>query len=56
MKALRPVIEINRVPYLQMTSVGSHSSSGRKREEIKERLGHLLEWKGIAYVYVFVTT
>ena len=29
MKAVRPVIALNGVPYLQMRSVGSHSLSGR---------------------------
>ena len=31
MKAVRPVIASNGVPYLQMRSVGSHSTSGRAR-------------------------
>ena len=31
-KAVRPVIASNGVPYLQMRSVGSHSTSGRKKE------------------------
>ena len=33
MKAMRPVIASNGVPYLQMRSVESHSKSGRKKEE-----------------------
>ena len=30
--AVRPVIASNGVPYLQMSSVGLHSSSGREKE------------------------
>ena len=37
--AVRPVIASNGVPFPQMRSVGSHSSSGRKKEGIKERTG-----------------
>ena len=36
MKAVRPVFSYG-VPYLQMSSVGSHSSSGRKKKGKKER-------------------
>ena len=32
MKASRPVIDLNEVPYLQMSSVESHSTSGREME------------------------
>ena len=32
MIALRPVIASYEVPYLQITSVGSHSWSGREKE------------------------
>ena len=35
MKAVRPVIPSNVVPYLQMISVGSHSTSGREAEGMK---------------------
>ena len=38
-EALRPVIASNRVPFLQIWSVGSHSTSGREKEGIKERTG-----------------
>ena len=34
-----PVIVSNEVPFLQMRSVGSHSTSGREKEGIKERIG-----------------
>ena len=37
MQALRPVIASNGVYQLQMTSIGSHSTSGRKREGKKKR-------------------
>ena len=37
--AVRPVIVSNEVPFLQMRSVGSHSTSGREKEGIKERIG-----------------
>ena len=33
--AVRPVITSNEVPFLQMRSVGSHSTSGREKEGIK---------------------
>jgi hypothetical protein len=39
MKAVRPVITSNGVPYLQMRSVGSHSTSGREKEGKKEWTG-----------------
>ena len=32
MKAVRLIIASNGVPYLQMTSVGSHSASEREKE------------------------
>ena len=37
MKALLPVIASNGVSYLRMTSVRSHSTSGREKEGMKER-------------------
>ena len=37
--ALRPVIPSNGVPFLQLRSVGSHSTSGREKEEKKDRMG-----------------
>ena len=36
MKAVRPAIASNGVLYLQVTSVESHSTSGREEEEKKE--------------------
>jgi hypothetical protein len=36
MKAVGPVIASNGVPYFQMSSIGSHSTSGRKKEGRKE--------------------
>ena len=35
----RPVIASNGVPFLQMRSVGSHSTSGREKEGNKEMTG-----------------
>ena len=35
--AVRPVITSNGVPFLQMRSVGLHSTSGREKEGIKEK-------------------
>ena len=35
----RTVIASNGVPFLQMRAVGSHSTSGREKEGIKERMG-----------------
>ena len=37
MKAVRPVIASNEVPYLQIRLVGMHSTSGKDKEEMKER-------------------
>ena len=37
MKAVQPVIASNGVPYLLMRSIGSHSTSGKEKEGIKER-------------------
>ena len=37
-KAVRPVIASNGAPYLQMTSVGSHSTLDREKEENMERM------------------
>ena len=39
MKAVRPVVASTGAPSLQMRSVGSHSTSGRKKEGYKERTG-----------------
>ena len=39
MKAVWPVIASNGVPFLQMRSVGSQSTSEREKEGIKERTG-----------------
>ena len=46
MKALfRPLIASNGIPFLQMRSVGSHSTSGREKEGIKESTGvGLVRW------------
>jgi hypothetical protein len=35
-RAVRPVITSNGVPFLQMRSIGSHSTSGREKEGKKE--------------------
>ena len=37
-RVVRPVIASNGVSFLQMRSVGSHSTSGMKREGKKERI------------------
>ena len=37
MKAVRTVIASNRVPYIQMRSVGSHSTSGMEKEGKKKK-------------------
>ena len=42
MKALRSVIASNGVPYLQMKSVGLHSTSGRRKERRKGSQAHVL--------------
>ena len=39
MKAVRPVLASNRVPCLQMRSVGSHSTLERENEGNMERAG-----------------
>ena len=39
MKAVWPVIASNGVPYFQMSSVGSHNTSGREKEGKNERTG-----------------
>jgi hypothetical protein len=39
--AVRPVIASNGVPFLQMRSVGSHTTSGSDKEGIKERTGYV---------------
>ena len=39
MKAVWPLIASNGVPYLQMRSVGSHSTSGREKEGNKDITG-----------------
>ena len=43
--AVRPVLASNEVLFLQMRSVGSHSTSGREKEGIKERIGSLIGWE-----------
>ena len=40
--AVRPVIASNGVSFLQMRSVGSHSTSGRDKEGNKEGTGGLI--------------
>ena len=40
--AVRPVIASNGLPFLQMRSVGSHSTSGREKEGKKERVGYII--------------
>jgi hypothetical protein len=42
MKAVRPVIASNGVSHLKMSSVGSHSTSGR---EMKETFYGVMEYK-----------
>ena len=37
--AVRPVIGSNGFPFLQMRSIGSHSTSGREKEGNEERTG-----------------
>ena len=39
MKAVRIVVALNGVPYLQMRSVESHSTSAMEKEEKKEMVG-----------------
>jgi hypothetical protein len=39
MKAVRPIIVSNGVPCLQITSVGSHSTSGEVKKRKKESAG-----------------
>ena len=39
MKGVRRVIASNGVPYPQMRSIGSHSTSGREKHANKERTG-----------------
>ena len=48
MKAVRPVIASNKVPYLQMRSLGLHNTPGRKKETKMEREGR--------YLFVFLRT
>ena len=44
MKAVRPAIASNGgVPYHQMTSVGSHSTSGMEKDGKKNRIGRDVE-------------
>ena len=40
MKAVRPIIASNGVPYLQMRSEAWYTTSGREKEGNKERTGH----------------
>jgi hypothetical protein len=42
MRAVRPDIVSNGVPSLQIRSVGSHSTSERKEEGKKERVGKVI--------------
>ena len=44
--AVRPVIVSNGVPYVQITSVVSHSTSGRNSEKQKERKDRMRKAKG----------
>ena len=44
MNAVRPVIASNGVPYLQMRSVVSYSTSGREKEGNKERSVYILRF------------
>ena len=46
-KVVRPVIASNRVPHLQMRSVGSHSMSGREKECKEERAGRIVTLKRV---------
>ena len=48
---VRPVIASNGVPFLQMSSVGSHSTSGREKEGKKERAGR---WSYVWMVTNFI--
>ena len=45
MKAVRTVIASHGVPYFQMTSVRSHSTSEREEEGHNERTGYTMEQK-----------
>ena len=38
-RAVRPVIATNYLPFLQMRSVGQHSTSGKEKEGKKESIG-----------------
>ena len=53
MKAVRPVTASNGMPSLQMTSVGSHSTSGRDKEGKKVRKGVYISH---CYYYYTVTS
>ena len=44
MKALRPIIASNGVPYIQMTPLGSHSTSGSEKEGKNEKIEKLLSY------------
>ena len=46
MKAVGPVITSNGVPYIQMTSIGSHSTSGREKKGM-DYLGENYHQSGI---------
>ena len=39
MKAVRSVIALNGIPYLQVKSLRSHSTSGREKGGMKGRMG-----------------
>ena len=51
--AVGPVIASNGVPFLQMRSVGSHSTSGREKEGNKERTRRVLPHVMIAVCLFF---
>ena len=51
--AVRPVIASNEVPFFQMRSVGSHSTSGREKEGIKERMGLMICVSNQERLYLF---
>ena len=53
-RAVRPVIASNGVPFLQMRSGGSHSTSGREKEGNKEmtRFSHGMS-RAVIYLNIF---
>ena len=59
MKPGRPVIVSNGVPYLQMRSVGSHTTSGRekegkRKEKGKDRVGIGVKWLWIIFPHLIL--